>query len=283
MEGELWNGIYRIVVAMASGPRQKKQQYSDRIIVLVFLWAVLHERPVCWACQEENWPQCPWTDLPSPATMSRRLRTESVRHWLRELERRYRSRLGQSLCKWIDAMPLPIGNASGDPQAGYGRAANGKAKGYKLYAIYDPSGALEDWRVAPMHVSEKKMARRMIRDAQFEGYLVGDGEYDSNFLYESAGRKNIVLLAPKRTGQALGHRWQSRYRLQAIHRLEHPFAQQMLRQRSGIDRFFGGWASWSAGIKHPPAWIRGLRRVRQWVQAKLILLYAKRQKQRLTA
>jgi hypothetical protein len=283
MEGELWNGIYRVVVAMASGPRQKRQQYSDRCIVLVYLWAVLHERPVCWACQAANWPRNPWFQLPSPATMSRRLRTESVRHVMTELERRYRGRGGPGLCHWIDAMPLPIGNASGDSQAGYGRAANGKAKGYKLYAIYEPSGAWEDWRVAPMHVSEKKMARRMIRDASFEGYLVGDGEYDSTLLYEVAGRKNIVLLAPKRTGQALGHRWQSRYRLRAIQRLEQPFAQQLLHQRSGIDRFFGSWASWGGGIKHPPPWVRGLRRVRQWVQAKLILLYARRQRQRLTA
>jgi len=283
MEGELWNGIYQTVLGLASGRRRKRQQFSDRVIVLVYLWAVLHDRPVCWACQEQNWPDRCGATLPSPATMSRRSGSPGVVKLMAELEQAYRRQFGQSLCKWIDAMPLPIGNSSGDTQAGYGRAAQGKAKGYKLYAIYDSCGAMDDWCVAPMNVSEKKMARRMVRDATFQGYLIGDGEYDDNLLYEWAGSKNIALLAPKRRGQALGHRWQSRYRLRAIEMLGRPFAQGLLRARSGIDRFFGGWASWWGGIKHPPAWVRGLHCVRRWVQAKLILLYARRAKQRLMA
>ena len=72
MEGELWNGIYQTVLGLASGRRRKRQQFSDRVIVLVYLWAVLHDRPVCWACQEQNWPDRCGATLPSPATMSRR-------------------------------------------------------------------------------------------------------------------------------------------------------------------------------------------------------------------
>jgi len=215
--------------------------------------------------------------------MSRRLPGHWITKLMDDLEQAYGRRFGQSLCKWIDAMPLPIGNSSGDKQAGYGRAANGKAKGYKFYGIYDSCGVMNHWRVAPMNVSEKKMARRMVRDAEFEGYLVGDGEYDDNLLYEWAGAKGIQVIAPKRKGKALGHHWHSRHRLRTIDMLDRPFAQQMLHERAGIDRVFGAWASWGGGIKHPPAWVRGLRRVRQWVQAKLISLYAKRLKQRLTA
>ena len=284
MEGELWNGVYRNLLSLTSGRRRKRQQFSDQVICLVFLWAVLHDRPISWACSMENWAgSCPFMYLPSSATMSRRLRTEELAKLMNDLERLYRQRFGQSLCKWIDAMPLPIGNSSGDRQAGYGRAANGKAKGYKFYAICDPRGAMDLWRVGPMNVSEKKMARRLLRDLEFQGYLVGDGEYDDNILYHWAATKGIVFLAPKRKGKALGHRWQSPYRLRAIEMQSRPFAQHLLRERAGIDRFFGGWASWSSGIKHPPAWVRGLRRIRQWVQAKLILVYVKREKQRVTA
>ena len=133
MEGELWKQLYRVVEKMASGIRQKRQQFSDRTILLVYLWAVLHDRPISWACQEANWGKCrPSGELPSAATMSRRMRKESFMQTMDELEQIYRCRFEQSLCKWIDAMPLPIGNSSGDRQAGYGRAANGMAKGYKL-------------------------------------------------------------------------------------------------------------------------------------------------------
>jgi hypothetical protein len=210
-------------------------------------------------------------------------RTESFGRLMNDLEGSYRGRLGQSLCRWIDAMPLPIGNSSGDRQAGYGRAANGKAKGYKFYAICDSRGVVSAWRVCPMNVSEKKIGFRLVRDAPFTGYLVGDGEYDNNAFYRYTGAMGIVLLAPKRTGKEMGHRWQTAERLRAVQMQQHPFGQRLLQERAGIDRFFGGWASWSSGIKHLPSWVRGLRRVRQWVQAKLITLYAKREKQRLTA
>jgi hypothetical protein len=74
MEGELWTRVYQFVRRLDSGQRQKRQQFSDRDVLMVYLWAVLHDRPVLWACQAENWPQTrhSW-NLPSPSTMSRRI------------------------------------------------------------------------------------------------------------------------------------------------------------------------------------------------------------------
>lgn len=284
MEGELWMQLYRVMMQLTSGRRAKRQQYCDQVVLLVYLWAVLHDRPVSWACNESNWFGIyPWSDLPSSATMSRRLRSESMKPLSQELEECYRGRFGQSLCKWIDAMPLPIGNSSGDRQAGYGRAANGKAKGYKFYAIYDPCGAVDVWRVCPMNVSESKMAWRLVRDVAFEGYLVGDGAYDTAQLYQRAGGKGIQVIAPKRKGKHLGNRRQSPYRLRGIELQRCAFGQELMKDRAGIDRFFGTWNCWSAGIKHLPAWVRGLENVRRWVHMKLIVLYAWRQKKALTA
>ena len=94
-----------------------------------------------WACRPENWPPG-WRRrrLPSNPTMSRRLRSASVRGLLARLERRVVGPTGPGLFWMIDGKPLPIGGCSKDRQAGYGRAAGGKAKGYKLHALIGGSG-----------------------------------------------------------------------------------------------------------------------------------------------
>jgi hypothetical protein len=285
MEDELWMELYRIIMDSGKGKRRKRQRFADREIVLVYLWAVLHDRPVCWACQRRNWPtDSPLRAVPSDSTMSRRLRTGGAQAILDLAERDGRQRIPRGLCKYIDAMPLVIGNASTDPQAGYGRAASGKAKGYKLYAILDAYGGIDAWRVCPMNVSEKKMARRLVRDAPGPGYLIGDGEYDDSILYAWAARQQYQLVAPKHRGKGLGHRRQRPERLRGIAIQRRAFGRGLLAGRVAIDRFFGGWRSWSCGLKSPPAWVRTLPRVRRWVQAKLILYYVwQREKQRLTA
>lgn len=285
MEGELWAELYEVLVGLGKGRRGPKQQFSDQRIVQVYLWSVLHDRPVCWACHECNWPPNMLVgDLPSQPTMSRRLRSQGVQRLLTHVEQHYRQRFGSSLFKCIDAMPMPIGNSTGDRQAGYGRAACGKACGYKFYAIFDSLGGVDSWRVCPMNVSEKKIARRLMRDISGGGYLIGDGEYDDAGLYALAAQRQWQLVAPKRKGKGIGHRRQRPERLRSIALGQRSFGQRLLHDRAAIDRFFGSWSSWCGGIKHPPAWVRTHHRVRLWVQAKLIIRYARMlRKQGLTA
>jgi hypothetical protein len=55
---------------------------------------------------------------------------------------------------------------------------------------------------------------------------------------------------------------------------ENPFAglaQQLLHGRDQIERQFGNLANWSGGLHGLPSWVRTHRRVRRWVQAKLVL------------
>lgn len=284
MEGELWDGLYEIVMALSKKHRSADVEHSNAWIVLVYLWSVLHDRPVSWACRKGNWPpRWRYGKFPSPSCMSRRLRNLAVKALLDDVEQTYRKTFNRSLVRYIDAMPLPIGNSSGDRQAGYGRAANGKAKGYKFYAVVDSTGGVDAWRVAPMNVSEKVMARRLVRDLTGTGYLLGDGEYDDAKLYQYTASKGMQLIAPKRSGKNLGHRKQHPARLRGIELQQGRFGRSLLHQRAGIDRFFGAWHSTGVGIKHPPAWIRTHRRVRLWVQAKLILRYVQMKRQRLTA
>ena len=65
--------------------------YTDQQIVAVYYYAVLNNRSVSWACVRSHW----WVNLlagvikslPSQSQMSRRLRTESVRKLLDQIER----------------------------------------------------------------------------------------------------------------------------------------------------------------------------------------------------
>lgn len=285
MENELWKEVYQVVVDMGKQFRSPHKQFADWWVVMTFLWAVVHDRPVSWACLCRNWPIAErYRRFPSPATMSRRLRTPAVQQLLQAVEGSVRQRFNYSWCKWIDALPLPIGGSTEDPDARYGRAASIMAKGYKLYAICDPRAGIEVWDIQPMNVNEKLVAMTMFQLLEGQGYLVGDGEYDSNLLYDAAAVVGFQLIAPKRKGVALGHQYQSEYRLRAIELQQQPFGKYLLHQRAGIDRFFGQWGNYGAGLKPLPHWVRRPWRVRLWIQGKIILNSVRlAQKQRLIA
>jgi len=285
MEDELWKGVYQVIVKTGKQIRSPRKQFADWWIVMTFLWAVVHDRPVSWACQRRNWPVAEqYRRFPSPATISRRLRTPTVQQLLQAVEHSVRRRFNSSWCKWIDALPLPIGGATEDPDARYGRAASTMAKGYKLYAICDPRSGIEVWDIQPMNVNENLVAKTMVKSLDGQGYLVGDGEYDSNPLYDAAAMAGFQLIAPKKEGAALGHMHHSMYRLRAIELQQHSFGQYLLHQRAGIDRFFGQWGNYGAGLKPLPNWVRRPWRVRSWIQGKIILNSVRlAQKQRLIA
>jgi hypothetical protein len=272
MESELWSLVYHLVVRLARGQRPRGAMYQDAEIVGVYLWAVLHDRPVLWACQRRNWPIC-WRrrPLPTPSTMSRRLRRPAVRRLLQEAERHLRPCCGSRWCQWIDAKPLPVGGASQDRHARAGRAVRGLARGYKLYAIGRAGGAFEAWMVLPMNVNERRAARHLLRQVEGVGYLVGDAEYDSNALFDLAATRGFQLVAPRIRPGALGHHYQSPRRLRSIDLLTRPFGQALRRQRYDIDRFFGRLGNFGGGLAPLPNWVRTYRRVRLWVHGKILI------------
>src|SRR5690242_7848308 len=110
--------------------------------------------------------------------MSRRLRRPPVRALLAALEERVVRPTAPGLYWMVDGKPLPVGGCSKDRQAGYGRAAGGKAKGYKVHAIVGGGGAVAAWRLAPMNKDERVMAARLLRGRPaIQGYLVADSNY----------------------------------------------------------------------------------------------------------
>lgn len=255
--------------------RPTKASYRDRDIVLVYFWAVIHDRPVCWACRRESWPFHDRSRaLPSGSTVSRRLRTASVLALIHTLETTV---LRPDPCtprtSYIDAKPLTIGGNSGDRTAGFGRGAGAMAKGYKLHLLLESSGRTLAWEVLPMNMDERPTAVELIsRLRRGEGGLIiGDSNYDASSVYEAAEARGYQLVAKPRGGAnaGRGHRKQNPHRLRGIALAR--LCPALLRDRSAIERHFGSLGNRPGGLSPLPNWVRGLDRVRRWVGAKLII------------
>lgn len=288
MECELWNRLYELIRETAKTCRRTGVHFSDAVILTVFLWAALHDRPVKWACQMKNWHgtrQRP-VQLPSETTMSRRLATPSVSVFQGALEQRIRGTGDAGLVQLIDGKSLTVGGCSKDRDARPGRAASGMGRGYKLYVIWGHRGVFpEVWDVRSLNVNEVAVAYDLVPRLTGEGYLLGDTQYDSNRLYDLCWSQHRQLIAPRvSTAKGFGHHYQSPHRRHALEMLTRSFGQQLWALRTGIERLFGNCASFGGGLAPLPAWVRRLHRVKRWVWAKLVINANRIQlSQRLTA
>lgn len=276
MEAELWKQVYKLVTKMAKGKTIKRATYTDGDIILTYMWAVLHDRPIYWACKKNSWPiYYRRRPPPNPSTMTRRLRRVSLQRLLCDIEKSLVNRFSRSVCRFIDAKPLPIGGSSKDKQSAFGFGTSSIAKGYKLYAIADNNQGFVCWTIRSMNQGESVVARDLIAKLGNEGYLIGDGQYDKTHLYNMAASKSIQLIAPQRIRKArgLGHRRQSPYRLRSLELTKRPFGQSLMASRTSIERMFGNLTCFSGGLKPLPHWVRTLFRVKLWVQAKMILYH----------
>lgn len=277
MEHSVYDRIRRVLRALGRRRQSRRFTFTDASVLEVYIWAALHDRPVSWACDPRHWPPGSRRGpIPSASTVSRRMRRPRLVALIDRLRRRIEDHTTPALVAAIDGKPLPIGPHSHDRQSGYGRAAGGKAKGYKLHAIVDIRGRVLAWRIAPMNTDERVMARRMLRSLDHTGYLLADSNYDSNKLYKAAIERGVQLVAPRRYGphRGVGRRAQSPARLRAKDILELDptgFGRGLKRLRWSIERFFGTLCSRPGGLGPLPAWVRSHRRVRAWVAAKLLI------------
>lgn len=273
MERELWESLCRLTGLFYN--RTTRATYADEAIVAVYAWAVVHDRPVHWACDANNWPpDLLRRRLPSQSTMSRRLRKAALELLLCDVENALLS-LTLIQTHWlrvIDAKPLPVGGPSKDADATWGRGSGGIQKGYKLHAIWGGGPLPMAWALAGLNVSERRMALALVRDLPGEGYLLGDRQYDSATLYDAAAEAGYQLVAPpQRTGRALGHRRQSPHRLRSLALLDIPFGRGLYRYRRRIEHCFAQLTSFVGGLGPLPFWVRRFHRVRLWVHCKLLL------------
>jgi hypothetical protein len=133
MDRELWLALYGFVAkAKIQG---RGWLYSTAEIVMVYFWAVVHDRPMCWATDKRNWPADLGPRLlPSQSQLSRRMRGSDVVELMVFVENTFVAMIGddQRLIRIIDGKPLEVSNISKDPDAGYGRSVGGKHKSYKI-------------------------------------------------------------------------------------------------------------------------------------------------------
>ncbi len=277
MERQLLCAIVSVLNRLVERRSRGRFTYSDVDILRVYYWSVINDRSRHWACQRQNWPL--WDrrhPLPSESELSRRMRSRSIRQLMDGVESHVTRPSGD--CMWwiIDGKPMTIGGASKDRQAGFGRAAGCKAKGYKIHAIVSGSGEVAAWRVAPMNVDERVMACRLVRHTKLQGYLVADSNYDSNPLHDVClERDNLQLVTPSRykTSKGIGHHRHSPSRLRSLQMTggSSTFGERLMHDRDSIERYYGNVTSFGGGLTHLPPWVRTHRRVRQWVQTKLII------------
>jgi hypothetical protein len=275
MERELWPPLYHLLRDVAKDFRQKYVQLQPWVLVAVMLWAALHDRPVSWACQKRHWSTTTLKPhrLPSPSTMTRRIDSTGVGLLWRALQQRLRDSGQPALIAFVDGKPLPIGGNGKDPDARFGRGAGATANGYKLHAIWSARPVPEAWEVTPLNANEKAVAKELVEQLGYGGYLLGDGNYDASYVYDAAFARGYQLVAPYHRGESPGggHHYQSPHRLRSIAILQSDFGEALYRARSAVERSFGNATSFGGGLGPLPAWVRGLPRVRTWVWAKLLI------------
>jgi hypothetical protein len=289
MERELFALLIEVLNSLeAARKRPPKARFADRHIVLVFLWAVLHDRPVSWACQRRNWPAHDRTRLlPSGSTMSRRLRSAAVLDLIEALRARLHVPvLNHHDLLMLDAKPSPVSGHSADPEARCGRASAGMARGYKAHCIADSAGNKRVFEVVPMNISEVTMAKLLLqRLPESPGMvLLADGNYDCNELYDLAAAKGVQLIAAprKKVTKGLGHTRHSPHRLRAMSiRTGTP---GVLERRRWIEGQFGTLGNVVGGLSPLPNHVRRLHRVKRWFTGKLIVdALHRRQRRSLSA
>lgn len=253
-------------------------RYSDAVIVQVALWATLHHRSILWATRPENWPGDlrPRGGLPSQSRMSRRLRTLSVLELIQRIEHVSRQRLPHSDVQMVDGRPLAVGGCSKDRDAQRGYAAGQWQRGYKLHMVCNRRGVVNAWHVTPMRHNESKAAQLMLDHTPPGGWVLGDGMYDCNALYEQAAGRGGRWIAMPRNRQAknLSHRRHHPDRVAAWPYVRTPSGQALLKRLRVRIEQINAWQGHAAiGLGALPHHVRRIRRVRLWVALKIVIYH----------
>jgi IS5 family transposase len=280
MEAQLYAALYKLVYSLAH-PRPKQTRFNDRIVVMVYLWSVLWDRPVCWACNARNWSiELPF-DLPSDSTMSRRLRTVGVQQLLERALSAASALFGEPpLVKQMDSKPMYVGPYSKDKDAKRGRVAQGLfARGYRLHTL-NHGRIVRHFTLAPMNDHDSLVAPKLIEKLEGGGYAAADNAYDTNDLHQKAAAANHQLVSPPRAANkgVRDLKYNCPQRLRSLDLLDSPlqkcglsgdFGRELYNCRQKVESGYGGMTF--LGLNYLPAWVRGARRVACWSAGKILV------------
>lgn len=287
MERELWSILSKNIARLERKYHNEARTHQTGRVVRVFLWAALHDRPTYWACERRNWVGVkPPRHLPDQSTMSRRLRCKDTEQMLDELAQRLNDLGYESLVHYVDGKPLTVSRHSIDADARHGRGAGGMDRGYKLHAIYTENNRPIAWEVTPLNQKESKVAARLLEGQSVSSYLLADGAYDANHLYDRVAEQGGCFLAAKARPNArgIGHHRHSPHRIEALQRLAKPsdFVADLVNERRRVETRFAHLTNFGGGLTCLPPWVRTLPRVSKWVTAKILIRLARDQNQRTT-
>ena len=122
-----------------------------------------------------------------------------------------------------------------------------------------------------MNINEDKVGEEMIPELHGGGYLLGDGEYDANSVFDAAGPRAISCWHRGRPGYGVGAPLPEPVRLRCIELMRSGFGRGVFACRGAIERTFGALTSFGGGLFPLPSWVRHLNRVWLWVSAKLVI------------
>jgi len=281
MSSRDWKTVYQTIRRMdRTLPRQRRRpEYSDVLIVAMYLWSVRHDRPQGWACQRENYnslfrPRA----LPSQSRLSRRIRSERCQTLLQRVYDCLARTDQPTPTTRIDSRPLVVGACSKDRQARAGRIYGGFARGYRLHQIVAEDERTLCWTVAPMNEPDPPHALEMMQTTALGEIALADGIYDNSELYEAAQRRGSMLVAGIRQDRLKSNPRPTRNspaRIAAVREWKQGLAQYVYRDRKLVEVAFAHQSTYAGGLGPLPSWVRSLARVRRWVGAKLILHHAR--------
>lgn len=278
MDDELLRRVYHYLFADGISPHTKRCRFSDAVIALIELFRVMGNLSAMQSLKRSRWPL--WSrrlKFPSYSQFIRRAKSASVQQQITQLSQRCRAQLGSGTEKVCDGKPLLVGGYSKDPDARTGKAPGGWGRGYKLHALVDAAGAVDNWEVTALSGNEGRTAITLVDELDLHGALLrADGNYDCVELYATVARAGGRLLAPRRKpGTGLGSHPQHPHRLQAIHELEGTAMglKSHDKNRIRVEQIFGRLTTVPFGVWGLPPSVRRLARVRRWVNAKIALYH----------
>lgn len=283
MEANVYRAMCRWLASFAHAGRRKREQFTDAWVIMVYLWSVINDRPVCWACHDANWPAklLDGNTLPSDSTVSARLRTVGVLQLIERLLAAITDAMPVPLVKTIDSKPMLVGAYSKDRDAKRGRLATRQfARGYRLHAVCH-GRAVRSWLIASLNENDAAVGPKLLGKLEGGGgYAVGDNAYDTNDCHGSATPTGHQLVAPARSANR--HVRDAKHnrpeRLRALDLLASPlercgrpnaFGVALYNAREPAESCFGELSM--RGLNYLPAWVRGPRRVALFTAAKLAL------------
>ena len=279
MTGHEWKAIYQVIrnVDRALPRRQRKCVFSELLIAAMYVWTVLHDRPLCWGVQRSSYnrffrPR----PLPSYSQFKRRVRSPRFVALLAEVNTRLAHRDIPTPVMYVDGKALPVGPDSTDPDARAGRCGGWFRRGYKLHALVTQDGRFVGFTVTGLNACEKREAHRLLQETPLGAIVLGDGNYDDRKLYEQALARCALFFAKPRQGAGQGNRPQSPARRLSL-RLCVDGQPPLYHLRREVERYFGQLTCFGGGLGPLPAWVRRLPRVQRWVTAKLIIYHARLQ------